>query len=177
MWTLLPCLVGLAHAEPVRIDPLRIDVGVGAIIGLPQVDAGWVYSLDPKWTVDDHVVAGLHLEKSHFFSSGEGDDSHFEVHVLQPTVELYAFDGDIRPFLGLGIGLYKVQEGGFLSVYAADRDKDLVWGFGAQVGIELGRYHLSGTFHLLQEPARVAEDELRSYVSIDHGVRFGGNRD
>ncbi len=55
-------------------DPLRIDVGLGAIIGLPQVDAGFVYSLDPKWTVHDHVFAGLHLEKSHFFSSGEDEE-------------------------------------------------------------------------------------------------------
>ncbi|HJN78126.1 MAG TPA: hypothetical protein QGF58_29705, partial [Myxococcota bacterium] len=49
-------------------------MGLGAIIGLPQVDAGFVYSLDPKWTVHDHVFAGLHLEKSHFFSSGEDEE-------------------------------------------------------------------------------------------------------
>ena len=96
--------------------------------------------------------------------------------MLQPTVEFYAFDGAIRPFIGLGPGLYKVQEGGVLSFYAADREKDVALGLGTQLGIELGRYHLSGTFHLLQEPVRIAEDELRFYVSIDHGFRFGGNR-
>jgi hypothetical protein len=176
MMTVFALVLAPAHAEPIRIDPLRIDIGMGAVIGLPHVDVGFALSVDPKWSVSDHMAAGLHLEKSHFFSSDEDDESHYEVHLLQPTVELYALDGSIRPFLGLGLGLYKLQEGGVLSFYAADSEKALTLGLGAQVGVELGRYHLSGTFHLLQQSVQIAEDELRAYVSIDHGFRFGGNR-
>ncbi len=196
----------LARAQAENFQAVRVDLTVFAAYA-PADSASWGggVALEPKYNVTDRLSAGLRLEASGFVSqdvnAGPAGSSQASVSQGARAVfgigakgDYYLTTSAVRPFVGLGLGWYKISEAS-QSVATGSGSAAIVQSAGAysgfgvapQLGVNLGGFRLAVTYTQLLGGDRVmvtqaiggprVETNLAtSYFAFEIGGTFGGNR-
>jgi outer membrane protein X len=194
----------LAQAE--HYSPIRVDTTFFAAYAPADATAwGFGVAVEPKYNVTDNLAAGLRFEGSAFVTQkvqvGPAGSSQASVSQGARAVggisakgDWYFTTGSVRPFVGLGLGWYKIGEGS-QSVNTGPGSAAVVQSAGAysglgvapQLGINLGGFRLAATYTQLLGGDRVmvtqavgappVETKLASsYFAFEIGGTFGGGR-
>lgn len=196
-----------ARAAAENYSPIRVDTTLfGAYAPGDATAWGGGVAIEPKYNFTDHISAGLRLEAAAFITqkvsvqSGSGGSSA-EVEQGARAVTAFLLKGDYylttswaRPFVGLGLGLYRVGAGS-QKVGAGSGSATVVQtagayrglGFAPQVGVNLGGFRLGATYHLLTGDDMVVVTQAvgapatqtkigKNYFAFEIGGTFGGSR-
>ncbi len=156
-----------AHAQARNYQPVRVDLTVYGGYGTADANAwGIGAALEPKFNVTDNLAAGFRLEGAAFVtqkvSVGPAGSGQAEISQGARAVSAYLLKADwyfttssVRPFAGLGLGLYRIAGGsqevsGGGTVSVAQRAEAFSgFGFCPQLGVNFGGFRLAATYHVI----------------------------
>jgi hypothetical protein len=204
----LPMLAALALAAPAAraqapsYQPIRVDLTFyGAYAPADATSWGGGLALEPKYNVTDQLAVGFRLDAAGFVTqdvkvnSTAGDANISQgaraVTTLLAKADYYLTTSPVRPFVGLGLGLYRIGAGsqsvsGGTVVQTAQSFRG--FGFAPQVGVNLGGFRLAGTYHAVMggdmvvatqavgAPAATEVKLSKNFFSFEIGGTFGGGR-
>lgn len=179
-----------ARAEPDGDPQVRVDVGMtGSTVAVSDRNgAGFVAEI--KVDAHAHVAIGGRVEIAVMFG-GRVDDEELPFGMAAAGLleaELFLGAGPVRPFAGLGAGVYSI--GSHTIVSDPDGESGIstttgrYLGVAPQVGIDLGRVRLAATYNAIlgtsveyrHTSGGVEHREALSqdYLSLELSFRFGG---
>lgn len=185
-------LAGDAWAEAEHYEEIRVDAGMtGSAVGVSDRNgAGFVAEI--KVNAHDHVAIGGRVEIAVMFG-GRVDDAELPFGMAAAGLvkaEYLLGTGPVRPFAGLGAGVYSLGShtivsdpdgGGGVSTTVGR-----YVGLAPQLGVDLGRVRLAATYNAVLgtsvEYRRTSggvehrEAYSQSYLSLELSFRFGGGR-
>jgi hypothetical protein len=198
-------LPSVALAQAPSYQPIRFDLTVYG--GYAPADAaayGGGIVLEPKYNLLDQLAIGLRLEAGAFAtqsvsSSSAGgqvdvSQSARAVSAFLAKADWYVTTSSVRPFVGLGAGLYRIASGsqsvsGSGASTAVVQRAESFSGFGVapQVGVNFGGFRLAATYHVITGSDQVVvtqavgaaptETKLsKNYFAFEIGGTIGGNR-
>ncbi|MCA9678278.1 MAG: hypothetical protein H6709_01880 [Kofleriaceae bacterium] len=170
--------------------PIRVDVGLtGSIVGVSDRN-GTGFVAEIKAGVADHVAVGGRVELAVMFGGQVGDeDLPFGMAAAGLVKGEYLVGGGgVRPFAGLGAGVYAIAAYTIVSDPAGASGVSTTTGryFGVapQLGVDLGRVRVAATYNAIvgtsveyqQTSGGVTHRETFSqrYLSLELSFRFGG---
>jgi outer membrane protein X len=196
-----------ARAEAQNYSPVRVDLTVFAAYAPGDATAwGGGVALEPKYNFTDQLSAGLRLEASAFVvqdvkvGSGTGSTNVQQgaraVTAIAAKGDYYLTTSSVRPFVGLGLGYYRIGAGSQSVSTSGTGTASVVQtagsyrGFGVapQLGLNLGGFRLAATYHLLTggdivvatqsvgAPAPTQTKIGKNYFAFEIGGTFGGGR-
>ncbi|HEX9399747.1 MAG TPA: hypothetical protein VF912_06515 [Anaeromyxobacter sp.] len=155
-----------ARAQALNYQPVRVDLTVyGAYAAADATSWGFGVALEPKFNVTDRLAAGMRFEAAGFVTqevtvagAGAGQTTNVSqgaraVTTILAKAEYYLSDSAARPFVGLGLGLYRIGAGsqsassGGTVVQSAGAFRG--FGFCPQLGVNFGSFRLAGTYHVI----------------------------
>ncbi len=174
-------------------NPFKVNVSVGYAKPFKAgVSGGFLIAVEPKYGLSDNFDLGLRLESASIArgiqTSGKTTTGDVGMYNSALITGNYLFGtGDVRPFLGVGAGLYSIGAGG--TVVIVDNGKpnqniNLVSAtkFGGMVrgGIKAGHFVAAVEFNFM--PAidnSISNQKItseNSYLGIKIGADIGGGR-
>ncbi len=181
-----------AFAQAEHYQPIRVDSGLTGTYTASAGRGGFGAVVEPKYLIHDNVAIGLHFEGAVMFggSIGENGDTSMSMGVVAATLakgEYLLGLGSVRPFVGLGIGMFDIasQSVSTSSMNASvDQKAGRFFGIAPQIGIDLGRVRLAATYNYMLGADIVVEQTVngamqtasysQNYLSFDLSFRFGG---
>lgn len=195
-----------ARAQALNYQPIRVDVTVfGAYASADATSWGGGAAIEPKYNITDRIAAGLRFEGAAFVTqkvSVRQGSSETSVEQGARAVSVYALKGDyyltaspVRPFVGLGLGYYRIGAGS-QSVATGAAGATVVqtaaafrgFGFAPQVGVNFGGFRLAATYNYITGGDMVMVSQsvgatspvrttlAKNYLAFELGGTFGGNR-
>ncbi|GAB2589356.1 hypothetical protein [Spirosoma areae] len=172
--------------------PFKVNLSIGYAKALGEgLSGGALISLEPKYGVSDNLDVGLRLESA-FIARGvvvngntaTGDVAAFGSYLLTGT---YLFgESGVRPFLGLGAGLYSIASGGTITVVDGQSPQDVTFvgetKFGAMLraGIKAGHFVAGVEYNAVPTTSNKLRnttiDSKNAYLGIKIGFDIGGGR-
>ncbi len=117
------------------------------------VKSGVMFEVEPHYYITDNFVAGLRLEGAFLGYQAESDDelfSFFGSTIL--TGDFYLSKGTVKPFIGLGAGLYTrhyiYEDYTGDSLYTSGFGA-IKLGFMGRAGFEIGHVRLTGSYNVV----------------------------
>jgi len=172
----------VATAQSENYKAFKVDLGVLYGIGTAEEFSGGIgFYLEPKYNVTDNIAVGLKWETAIIGGAdllGESVSiSAIGSYLL--TGDYYFGDSGVRPFGGLGMGLYSLGsvdidvDSGSGSVDGSI-DYGTKFGFAPRVGLLLGHFRLAAEYNIITG----IEDGLASknYIALKLGFEIGGGR-
>lgn len=172
--------------------PFKVNLSIGYAKALASgLSGGALISLEPKYGVSDNFDVGLRLESA-FIARGvtvngnttTGDVAAFGSYLLTGTYLVGT--GSIRPFIGLGAGLFTIASGGIISVTDNQTPQDVTFTaaskFGAMLraGIKAGHFVAGVEYNAVpttsNKLSNTAIDSKNAYLGIKIGFDIGGGR-
>lgn len=152
----------------------------GLLYGLPSDDAydsGIGYYMHPSYYLNDQLNVGLKLE---WAILGGADEAGTSVDVSAigsylVTSNYYFNTNRVRPYAGLGIGLYSLGSVDMESTYGtASVDYGNKFGVAPTVGLDMAHFTVKLSYNAIMG----IDSELagKNYLSIGVGVFFGGGK-
>ncbi len=181
-------LSSAALAESASYAPVRVDLTLLGAYGPGDLRAwGAGLAVEPKYNVTDNLAIGLRIEgvglatESVVLGGTNLSLGGRAVVAVLAKGDLYLGDGDVRPFLGCGAGLYRQ---GAVSTSALGSVSEAYTGFGVmpQLGVNFGRFRVAASYALAlkgSETVVAVGTPLaisRNYFSFEIGGTFGGGR-
>jgi len=193
-----------ARAQAPSYQPVRVDLTFyGAYAPADATSWGGGVAIEPKYNATDHLAIGLRLEAAAFVTqdvkvssaSGTGSTNVSQgaraVTTLLAKADYYLTSSTVRPFVGLGAGLYRIGGGsqsvsGGTVVQTAQSFRG--FGFAPQVGVNFGAFRLAATYHAVmggdmvvttQAVGATAPDTVKlskNFFAFELGGTFGGGR-
>jgi hypothetical protein len=172
----------LANAQSTTSTPgstykaFKVDLDFGYAI--PSVStgsgtkAGATFTVEPHYRLFDALAIGFRVEAAALgYEQNNGTTNKVKVSVLSsycPSLEYYLSNGDFRPFVGAGAGIFSQQ-----SLTATGGNATLVpgasnFGFFPRVGFEAGHFRMSAAYDIVGSNS--------SYASFTIGFFFGGGK-
>lgn len=162
-------------AQSTNYKPFKVDLAVGyALPAGKGSKRGAVIAIEPKYSIEDNITLGLRLEKSLTASAYVSGSTVFVGGINATSSYLatadYFFKGNkVRPFAGLGLGLYSTGGVGVFgdSYYVSGGNK---FGVAPRAGIELGHFRAAVEYNAM------GKDEFvnYNYLSFKVGFFLGG---
>lgn len=139
---------------------LKADISAGYAIPTEGfgLKPGVMFTAEPHYYVTDNFVAGLRFEGAFLGYQAESDDelfSFFGSTIL--TGDFYFSKSKVKPFVGIGAGLYTRHyiyndynynyddnDDGYYSGYGA-----IKFGFMGRAGFEIGHIRLTGSYNVV----------------------------
>jgi outer membrane protein W len=189
-----PALAVSESYQPIRVDTtITFASGTGADVAEYGIGA----AVEPKYNLTDNLSIGARIEGAVLVpeSVSVGEDSvsigvrAFSAYLAK--VDYYLTTSSVRPFVGLGAGLYRIagveQSAGSSGVVQRG---EAFSGFGVapQLGVNFGGFRLAGTYHFITGGDRLVVTQAvgttapvertmpTSYFALELGGTFGGNR-
>lgn len=172
--------------------PFKVNLSVGVAKPLSSgISGGVLFAIEPKYGLNDNLDLGLRLEWAvvarGVISSGNtvtGDVGAFGSYLLTGN---YLFGtGGVRPFLGLGAGLYSVASGGVVTVVDGQSNQQVTLvgetKFGGMIrgGIKAGHFVLGVEYNAVpttsNKLSNTTIDSKNAYLGIKLGFDIGGGR-
>ncbi len=160
--------LALAFAAPARAQsrsyqPVRVDLTVyGAYASADATSWGGGAALEAKYNALDNLAVGLRFEGAGFISQevNVGTGNNTSVAQGARAVSVFSLKGDwyftqssTRPFVGLGLGYYRIGAGtqsvssGGSIVQSAAAFRGV--GVSPQIGVNFGGFRMAATYHLV----------------------------
>lgn len=191
-----------ARAQAANYSPIRVDLTVFGAYAPGDANAwGGGAALEPKYNLTDNIAVGLRLEAAAFVtqkvSVGSGSASTSvqqgarAVSAIAAKGDYYLTTSSVRPFLGLGLGYYRVGAGSqSVSGTAVVQTAGAYTGFGVapQLGVNFGGFRLAAMYHVLTGGDLVVATQTvgatapvktkigKNYFAFELGGTFGGSR-
>jgi outer membrane protein X len=191
-----------ARAQAPSYQPIRVDLTFyGAYAPADATSWGGGVAIEPKFNATDRIAVGLRLDAAGFVtqdvnvSSGTGSANVSQgaraVTTLLAKADYYLTSSPVRPFVGLGLGLYRIGAGsqsvsGGTVVQTAQAVRG--FGFAPQVGVNLGGFRLAATYHAVMGGDLVVATQAvgattptnvklsKNFFAFELGGTFGGGR-
>lgn len=152
-----------ARAQSTLYQPVRVDLTVyGAYASADATSWGIGGALEGKYNATDNLAVGLRFEGAGFVTQevtvGSGAETSVAqgargVSVLSLKGEWYFGTASTRPFVGLGLGYYRIGAGtqsassGGTVVQTAAAFRG--FGMSPQVGVNFGGFRMSAIYHVV----------------------------
>lgn len=179
-----------------EFKPFKINLSVGyAKPAGPGASGGILASLEPKYGLSDRIDLGLRLELAVMARAYQidGDDAEGEVKGAGScllTGNYLLSDGNFRPFVGAGVGLFSVGSSGFtvtngMGVTNGDVAGGNKFGGMVRAGFKAGHFVLGLEYNLVRSTTgflttvpgtNVNYESNNSYFGVKLGVDIGGGR-
>ena len=172
-----------ANAQSENYKAFKVDVGaLYAIPGGDGVKSGAGFYLEPKYNLTDNIALGLKMEWA-IMGAEEQEGMSVDISALgsyQITGDYYFGDSKVRPFVGLGTGIYSLGSAEFSAVDAlmdentATIDFGSKFGFSPRAGLLLGHFRVGMEYNIITG----IEDgmESKNYLSFKVGFEIGGGK-
>jgi hypothetical protein len=183
-----------AFAQAEHYDPIRVDSGLTGTYVSSNGRGGFGAMVEPKFLIDDHIAIGARVEAAVMFGgsfSNTGDTSidMGAVGAVMAKGEYLVGNGGVRPFVGLGIGMFDIASQSISAgnmMASIDQKAGRYFGVAPQVGIDLGRVRLAVTYdailgadievHQTVGGTMQTASYSQSYLGGELSFRFGGAR-
>jgi len=164
-----------------RAEYKAFKVDVGGLYAIPSGDgvkAGAGFYFEPKYNITDNIAAGLRMEWAMMGASDDlGDDvsiSSLGSYLL--TGDYYFNTKKVRPFAGLGVGLYSLGSIEFDDeVGEGEIDMGNKFGFAPRIGLLLGHFRLGLEYNVITGVDSDVFDS-KNYLSFKFGFEIGGGK-
>ncbi|WP_066629531.1 outer membrane beta-barrel protein [Labilibacter marinus] len=177
--------VATSFAQSTDYKPFKVDVGaLYAIPGGEAVSAGAGFYLEPKYNVTNNIAVGLKMEWAIMGASSDYDNvSISAVGSYQLTGDYYFSENKVRPFAGLGIGIYSLGSVETDVVSAAAGEDPFAYDFGSKfgfaprVGLLMGHFRAALEYNVITGiDTGISELDNKNYLSIKLGFEIGGGK-
>ncbi len=154
-------LAAPARAQSTAYQPVRVDLTVyGAYASADATSWGMGAALEGKYNATDNLAVGLRFEGAGFVTQevtlGSGDNTTVSqgargVSAMSLKGEWYFGAASTRPFVGLGLGYYRIGAGtqsassGGTVVQTAAAFRG--FGVSPQIGVNFGGFRMAATYH------------------------------
>jgi outer membrane protein X len=193
-----------ARAQAPNYQPVRVDLTLYGAYAAADANAyGGGIALEPKLNLTDQIAVGLRLDAAGFATQrvSVGATGSQAVSVSQGARAVTAFlakadwyltTSTVRPFLGIGVGIYRIGSGtqSVSGTGSVVQTAGKFQGFGVcpQLGLNLGAFRVAGTYHLIAGGDQVVLTQSvgtsaptqtklsKSFFAIEIGGTFGGGR-
>lgn len=168
------------QAQELIYNPFKIDCGI--TIDIPVSDdasiGGGGY-IEPRYNVNDRLTIGLRLEGV-YLTSGNVTIDFTSVEVKSTAVMIFHLTGDyyfslekVRPFLGIGVGMYKktmqsVSVSASEGIAIGPKSKTN-FGFAPRIGLNIGHARLAAIYNY-------TGSNITDFLGIHIGFEFGGGK-
>jgi hypothetical protein len=179
-------------ASAQEYKPFKVNLSVGYAKPLASgISGGVLFAIEPKYGLSDNFDLGLRLEWAvvargvvQNSQTTTGDVGAFGSYLLTGN---YLFGkGNVRPFLGVGVGLYSIASAGTVVINNGQTNQDLVFvsdtKFGGMIrgGIKAGHFVAAVEYNA----APTTDNKLgnttitseNAYLGIKVGFDIGGGR-
>ncbi len=172
-----------ANAQSENYKAFKVDLGtLYAIPGGDGVKAGAGFYIEPKYNLTDNIALGLKMEWA-VMGAEEQDGMSIDISALgsyQITGDYYFGDKRVRPFVGLGTGIYALGSAEYdvaealINENTGTVDFGSKFGFAPRAGLLLGHFRLGMEYNIITG----LEDgmESRNYLSFKVGFEIGGGK-
>jgi hypothetical protein len=189
---LLMGMVVALSAKGQDYKPFKVNLSLGyAKPLLSGISGGALFAIEPKYGLSSNFDLGLRLEGA-LVARGvtvHGATSTGEVGYLGSYLLTgnYLFGkGNVRPFVGLGGGLYHVTSSGIIEIVDGQSWEEITltgeskWGAMMRVGVKAGHFLMSVEYNAIAaSKANLASNPTKSknaYLGIKVGFDIGGGR-
>ncbi len=161
--------------------PFKADIAFGyAIPGGSGSKGGIIFALEPKYAISDLISLGLRLESAIMARAYRDANGSYVVGDLKAsssylaTADYYFTTQDFRPFVGAGLGLYRLasisdlnSSSGSTIIEAGNK-----FGFMPRVGFEFRHFRMAVEYNVPGKTGTVNNN----YLGIKIGFFVGGGR-
>jgi outer membrane protein W len=195
-------LASTASAQAPNYQPVRVDLtAYGAYASADANAYGFGAVIEPKYNVTDRLAVGFRLEGAGFITqtvdvgpAGSGQAAVSQgaraVTAYLLKADWYATTSAVRPFVGLGLGLYNISSGSqSVSGGSVTQQAAAFRGFGfcPQLGLNLGGFRLAATYHVITGGDQVVATQVvgaatptevklsKNFFAFEIGGTIGGN--
>jgi hypothetical protein len=163
-----------------KYKPFQMEVGIPFNFGMSESSSfGSGLYLAPRYAASNQLHIGI---KTGWYNLGEGkllvdgDKVDIESVMVIPVLLTgdYYFNTDrTRPFIGLGIGMFRRNEFEFSKhnnqVNYSENDVKINLGLAPQIGVNSGHFRFSAAYNITGK-------SIANYVSLNLGMDIGGGR-
>lgn len=171
------------QAQSKMYKPVKVDLALGYGFGNAK---GVVFSLEPKYNIQDQIAIGLRMEgallggmeiESDANGATDAEISISAINSYLVTGEYYLSNNSFRPLVGLGTGVYSMG-----SISTSTNDDNLEdgnvdvgtrFGLAPRVGFEVGHFRMGLEYNLITGQPK---DFNRNYFATKIGFFFGGGK-
>jgi hypothetical protein len=183
-----------AFAQAEHYQPIEVDSGLTGTYTAAAGRGGFGAVVEPKYLIHDNIAVGLHLEGAVQFGGSIGDNgaTSMSVGAVAATLakgEYLLGTGSVRPFFGIGIGMFDIasQSVSTTSMNASvDQKVGRFFGIAPQLGVDLGHVRLAVTYNYMLGADIIVEQSVngtmqtssysQNYLTFELGFRFGGGK-
>lgn len=172
-----------------QLNYKAFKVDVGGLYAIPtgdDVKAGVGFYVEPKYNITDHIAAGLKMEWA-IMGAEEAEGASIDISAIgsyQITGDYYFGTSKVRPFVGLGLGIYSLGTATISGTiegedYTFDTDTELdfgnKFGFAPRAGILLGHFRLGLEYNVITGIDSEISDS-KNYLAFKVGFEIGGGK-
>ena len=178
VWIVVFMAVSLqGNAQSTIFKPFKVDVGIVAAVSTDdEAGSGGGFYIEPKYNVNDRINVGLRLESA-FLGSGSIRVGGTSVDIESASVAPILLTGDyyfhterVRPYVGLGMGMYRRQERSIstdIGSVALGLESQTNFGVAPRVGLNAGHFKLAVIYNF-------TGNHIADYLGINVGMEIGG---
>lgn len=161
--------------------PFKVDLGV--LVGdVTDHNIGLMAPyIEPKFNINNSLSVGLRVEyvfysKAEFIEFNPNDpylsdfDSDGWTFSVVPTCDYYFNDYFVRPFIGLGAGIYTMYNAKQNS-YLNFNEYELALGYVPRIGFNIGLFRIACEYNIIW-----SEVANLNYLSLKFGYEIGGGK-
>lgn len=173
--------------------PFRVDSGVSGAYAPGISGYGFSGLAEPKLNITNRLSAGLRAEGAIMLGGNidGSDEVSVSTNVAVATLlkgEYFITGGNVRPFVGLGAGMYTfVGQGVSVSGGASvSQQAGRYFGVAPQLGVNFGGFRLAATYNIplnadiiVTQSVSAGGGEVklsRDYATLEFSFRWGGRR-
>ncbi|MGV8829734.1 MAG: outer membrane beta-barrel protein [Breznakibacter sp.] len=171
-----------------QLNYKAFKVDVGGLYAIPTGDgvkAGIGFYVEPKYNLTDHIAAGFKMEWA-IMGAEEVDGASVDISAIgsyQVTGDYYFGTKKVRPFAGLGMGIYSL---GTATIKAnANEEADGIegnleadfgnkFGFAPRVGILMSHFRIGLEYNIIT--GLESGLESKNYLALKVGFEIGGGK-
>jgi hypothetical protein len=185
-----------ASAQASNYEPFRLDMAVLGTYAHGPTSFGFGGLVEPKFNVLNFLSVGARFEGAAMFGGSvdayneSASVSIWAASAYLGKADFFLADWPVRPWVGLGAGLYYLAGQSFTDMGSSGnttlhQKAGRYFGLAPQVGIELGGFRLSATYHAILGAEMEVEQTLgtgdvrskgftQNYVTFELGWRIFG---
>ena len=194
---LVAFVLGALSANAQDYKPFKVNLSIGYAKALGQgLSGGFLFGVEPKYGLSDNFDLGLRLETAAIargvtvtgtspYQTFTGKASGFSSGLL--TANYLIGTGGIRPFVGLGAGIFSLGESDTFSVTQGQNPPENIqitssthFGGMVRAGIKAGHFVASVEYNAIPTTtvklSNTTIDSKNAYLGIKVGFDIGGGR-
>lgn len=153
-----------------QYEQVKLDVEVGIAFGNEETHGGLIAAIEPKYSISDHLVAGVRLEHAY---TGPFDECHVcfidlsYIRSVAITGDYLFTKNELRPLVGLGVGYFKTSR----YYFGTEENYYKRFGVTPRIGMEFDHFRTSIEMNFIGRN----KEFLMNYVSLKFGgyISFG----